>query len=170
MSRGRTLQISQLSICVADRRACEAFRSLFPLPLTPRLLPHLQYSSAALLLPGGTGGGSCNGGGGGGGIRVVRNGSTRTQSPSPVSQEGSASATLAGHSISGGYPVRHRGMPKSGGGADGSGSERDADGGGGGGTSRGGRWVRRKQLSPPRSPLRNRIASPPVTGLGFMVA
>lgn len=65
--------------------------------------------------------------------------------------------------------MRHRGMPKLGGGADGSGSERDGDGGVGGG-SRGGRWVRRKHLSPPRSPLRNRIASPPVTGLGFMIA
>lgn len=66
--------------------------------------------------------------------------------------------------------MRHRGMPKLGGGADGLGNERNGDGGAAGGTGRGGRWVRRKHLSPPRSPLRNRIASPPVTGLGLMVA
>lgn len=101
---------------------------------------------------------------------MVASGSVRTQSPSPISQEGSASATITDHSNSGGYPVRHRAMPKLGGGADGSGSEKDGDGGAGGGTSRGGRWVRRKHLSPSRSPMRNRIASPPVTGLGFMVA
>eukprot|EP00903_Cladosiphon_okamuranus_P008576 g8227.t1 len=87
-----------------------------------------QFSSSSVaLLPAGTGGG-------GGGVRIYGNGSTRTQSPSPVSQEGSTRVTITEHSSnSGGYPVRHRSMPKSGGGADGSGSERD-------GVRRGGRW------------------------------
>eukprot|EP00752_Nemacystus_decipiens_P008024 g7170.t1 len=111
-------------------------------PSSPTVTPFVEYrkhlgdnrddddqlsSRSSPLLPGGTGGGSCNGGGGGGG-HMVSNGSIRTQSPSPVSQEGPTPATLTDHSNSGGFPVRHRGMPKMGGGADGSGSEKDGGG------------------------------------------
>ncbi|CAN0084987.1 unnamed protein product [Ectocarpus sp. 6 AP-2014] len=142
---------------------------------TPFIQPHHRkrlsdaeagQSSSAALSSGGSGGDPCSGDGYG----VVRGShadTTCTQSPSPVRQEGPAS--LAGAFA--GYPVRHRGNPKLGGspaagGGGGIGSERGRERAGGGG--RGGHWVRQKQFSPPRSPFRARIASPPVTGLGMV--
>ncbi|CAM9647254.1 unnamed protein product [Ectocarpus sp. 13 AM-2016] len=123
-------------------------------------------SSSAALSSGGSGGDPCSGDGYGG-VRGSHTDTTCTQSPSPVRQDGPAS--LAG--ASGGCPVRHRGNPKLGGGpaaggAGGIGSERGRESVSGGG--RGGHWVRQKQFSPPRSPFRARIASPPVTGLGMV--
>ncbi|CAB1103646.1 unnamed protein product [Ectocarpus sp. CCAP 1310/34] len=140
--------------------------------IQPTQRKHLSDAEAGQLSPaalssGGSGGDPCSGDGYGG-VRGSHADTACTQSPSPVRQKGPAS--LAG--ASGGNPVRHRGNPKlcggpaaSGGG--GVGSERGREGAGGGG--QGGHWVRQKQFSPPRSPFRARIASPPVTGLGMVV-